>query len=218
MSLVQTSVSRPKPGRRHDAIALAVEASKMLERHGAGDSRLLVADTAGETTGTSVFLTEFENAEAWGEFGDSLAADAELEALMDRLDAEDSPIVMESMSIGTEIPLGRSGGTERGAVVEAYISRIVPGRFDAALELASSVFDFVEAHDGTACRLMQLTSAGTMTDCLVASWEMDTMKALGRLGDAYGTDPDGQRIFATLMGADSPVTPVTSGIYRAVPL
>jgi hypothetical protein len=218
MSLVQTSVSRPKPGRRHDAIALAVEAAKMLERHGAADSRLLVADTAGEATGTYVFLTEFENGEAWGAFGDSLAADAELEALMDRLDGEDSPIVMESMSVGNEIPLGRDGPTDRGAVVEAYISRIVPGRFDAALQLAATVFDFVEAQGGTSCRLMQLTSAGVMTDCMVASWELDSMKALGRLGDAYGTEPDGQRIMATLTGADTPVTPITSGIYRAVPL
>jgi hypothetical protein len=103
-------------------------------------------------------------------------------------------------------------------VVEAYISRCVPGRFEAALELAATVFDFVEAHGGTGCRVMQLTSAGMLTECLVASWELESMVALGRLGDAYGAEPEGQRIFGMLMGADSPITPVTSGIYRAIPL
>jgi hypothetical protein len=218
MSLVQTSISRPKPGRRTDGIALAVEASKLLERHGAPESRLLLADTAGEATGTYVFTTEFENAEAWGKLGDSLASDAELEALMDRIDGPDSPITMEAMSIGTEIPLGREGSSGQGAVVEAYISRCVPGRFEAALELAATVFDFVEAHGGTGCRVMQLTSAGMLTECLVASWELESMVALGRLGDAYGAEPEGQRIFGMLMGADSPITPVSSGIYRAIPL
>lgn len=218
MTLVQTSVSRPKPGRRMDGIALAVEASKLLERHGAADNRLLVADTAGEATGSYVFTTEFANSEAWGKLGDSLAADAELQALMDRIDGEGSPIVMESMSIGNEIPLGRNGSTDRGAVVDAYISRAIPGRFAAALELAVTVFDFVEAHGGTSCRLMQLSSAGTLTDCLVASWELESMTALGRLGDAYSSEPAGQRIVEILTGADSPITPVTSGIYREVPL
>jgi hypothetical protein len=57
-----------------------------------------------------------------------------------------------------------------------------------------------------------------LTDCMVASWELESMQALGRLGDAYGADPEGQRIFATLTGADAPITSVSSGIYRVIPL
>ena len=41
-----------------------------------------------------MFTTEFDNGEAWGEFNDSLNADAELEALMNRVDRDDSPVVM----------------------------------------------------------------------------------------------------------------------------
>jgi hypothetical protein len=218
MSLIQSTVTQAKPGRRHDAIALGLEAAKLLERHGAGDCRLMAADIAGEMVGTHVFTTEFESGDAWGAFNDSLANDAELEALMNRVEGEDSPVVMVSMSTGNEIPLGRSGPAGRGAIVETYISRIVPGRFEAALELASEVFDFVEARGATACRLIQLTNAGLLTDCMVASWELDSMQAVGRLGDAYGNEPDGQQIFATLVSADSPITPVSSGIFRVIPL
>jgi hypothetical protein len=218
MSTIQSTVSRAKPGRLHDAVAMALEAAKLLERHGADDNRLLVADTAGEMTGSHVFTTEFANGEAWGEFNDSLAADAELEALMDRATRTDSPVDLLSMSVGNEIPLERGGPTERGSVVEVYISRTVPGRFEAALELAVAVFDFVEGHEATNCRLMQLTNAGMLTDCMIASWELRSMKDVGRLGDAYGTEPEGQSIFGTLVAADGPITPVSSGIYREVSL
>jgi hypothetical protein len=218
MSLVQTTVTKARPGRRHDAVALGIEAAKLLERHGADDSRLMAAEVAGEQTGMHVFSTEFENAEAWGEFSDSLAADAELEALLGRVEAADSPVDMVSMSIANDIPLGREGPDDRGAVLEAYISRLVPGRFEAALQLAMTVFDFVEAHGGSGCRLMQLSSAGMLTECLVATWELESMKELGRLGDAYGNEPEGIHILELLTGANGPVTPVTSGIYRVIPL
>ena len=218
MTVMQTTVTRAKPGRRHDAVAVALEASKLLERHGADDSRFLVAQCAGEATGSNVFTTEFENGEAWGTFTDSLYADAELEALMDRVDRDDSPVIMEAMSLATEIPLGRDGPTERGAVVEAYISRVLPGRFAGALELATTVFDFVERHGATNCRLSQLNSAGSLTECLVASWELESMRALGALGDAYGGEPDGQRIMEMLTGTDGPIVAVSSGIYAEIPL
>jgi hypothetical protein len=218
MTVMQSTVTRPKPGRRHDAIAVAIEASKLLERHGADNSRLLVAQMAGEATGSHVFTTEFENGEAWGEFTDSLYADAELDALLDRVQREDSPVVMEAMSIGNEIPLGRDGPDTRGALVEAYISRPVPGRFPGALELATVVFDFVEQHGATNCRLIQLNSAGSMTECLVASWELASMKGLGRLGDAFGLEAEGQRIMEMLTGTNGPIVTVSSGIYSEVPL
>ena len=218
MSVMQTTVTRAKPGRRHDAIAVALEAAELLERHGADDNRYLVAQIAGEATGTNVFTTEFDNGEAWGEFMDSLNADAELDALMARLDREDSPVVLETMSIGSTIELGRDGPSDRGSLIEAYISKVNPGRFAAAVELGSTVFDFVEQNGATNCRLIQLSSAGSMTDCLVASWELDSMKSMGRLGDAYATSPEGQRILETLTAADGPVVPVMSGVYTEIPL
>jgi hypothetical protein len=218
MTVTQSIITRPKPGRRHDAVALAVEASKLLERHGADDCRLLDASVAGEMSGCHVFTTEFENGASWGEFTDSLFADAELQALLDRVERDDSPIVTVAMSIATEIPLGRNASTRRGSAVEAYISRVLPGRFEGAVGLANIVFDFVEAQGGSNCRLSQMSSAGSMTDCLVASWELENMRAVGRLGDAYASEPEGQRIMEMLTGTDGPITPVASGIYADIPL
>ena len=43
---------------------------------------------------------------------------------MNRVDRDDSPVVMEAMSVGTTIDLGRNGSTDRGAYIEAYISRV----------------------------------------------------------------------------------------------
>jgi hypothetical protein len=218
MTVMQSTITRPKPGRRHDAIAVALEAAKLLERHGANDSRLLGAQVAGEASGSHVFTTEFENGMAWGEFMDSLNADAELDALLARVEADDSPVELQAMSMGTVIPLGREGPTDRGAVVEAYISRAVPGRFEGALELATVVFDFVESRGGTNCRLIQLNSAGSLTEALVASWELASMKAVGGLGDAFGTEPEGQRIMEMLTGTNGPIVTVASGIYTEIPL
>ena len=197
---------------------MAVEAAKLLERHGAANNRLLLGQPAGEATGSHVFTTEFDTGEAWGVFTDSLYQDQELQTLLDRVYGEDSPVIMEGMSIGNEIPLGRSGPSNRQPVVEVYISRVVPGRFAASLELAGAVFDFAEANGATACQLIQLTSAGMLTDCMVASWEFANMTALGKLGDAFGTDPAGQRVAETVHGADSPIVPVSSGIYVEIPL
>lgn len=217
MTVIESSISRALPGRRQDAIALGVEGAKLLERHGAS-VRMFTGQPAGEASGLFVFTAEYENLEAWGESTDSLASDAEVTALLDRLYGADSPIVMESMSIGSEIPLGRTGRAGEGSVVEAYVSRANPGRFDACLELASTVFDFVESKGATGCRLVQLTAAGMLTDCLVVSWEFDSMAALGRMGDAFGLDPEGQQIMQTLTGVASPVTTVSSGIYTQIPI
>ena len=91
MSVVQTSVSRVNPGRSQDVPALALEAAKLFERHGSGESRLLVAGLAGEATGTYVFTTEFANGEAWGAWSDGLNADPETQALLDRVNSDDEP-------------------------------------------------------------------------------------------------------------------------------
>ena len=218
MTVIQTTITRAKPGGRHDAIAIAAEAAKLLERHGAANNRLLLAQPAGEATGAHVFTTEFESGEAWGAFTDSVFQDTELEKLLDRVYGENSPVVMESMSIGTEIPLGRSGPSDRQPVVEAYVSRPLPGRFAAALELANAALDFVEGNGATACRLMQLSNAGMLTDCLVVSWEFENVKALGKMGDAYGADPAGQKLMEMVTGPSSPITPVSSGVYVEIPL
>ena len=218
MSVLNVTVSRAKPGKRDDAIALAAEAKKLLERHGAQNCRLLVASTAGEATGTYVFTTEFQNHQALGVFGDATAGDAELDALLNRISAEKSPIVIESQSLASEIPLDRKTKTGHGVYVESYISRPLPGRFEAALDLARQVFDFVEAHGAVNARLHQLAMAGSLSEATVASWEFQTLTAQGAATDAFATDPAGQAMMQAMLRPDWPVTTLASGTYVEVPI
>lgn len=218
MTVVQSTVSRARPGRRQDVIALALEASKLFERHGSGENRLLTAGLAGEATGTYVFTTEFANAEAWGAFSDALNQDPETEALLDRVYAEGSPIIIDNMSLGVEIPLGRPASAARGHVIEAHVSRPLPGRFDAALELAAMAFDFLEARGAVGCRLIQLNDAGQLSECLVASWEFESMRAAGAIADAYFTDPAAEPIMQLLTGSATPITTISSGMYSEIPI
>ena len=44
------------------------------------------------------------------------------------------------------------------------------------------------------------------------------MRALGALGDAYASEPEGQRIMEMLTGTDGPIVAVSSGIYAEIPL
>ena len=168
MTIVHSTVTRTKPGRLQDAIAGAVEAKKLFERIGAPDSRLLMAQIAGEQSGSGVFVTEFASGEEWGAFNDALYADTELQAFAERFDGDGSPVMMESTSVGSVVDLGRAGSTATGAVVQSYISRPTPGGSAAMLALANATFDFVEANGATNCRMMTLDSSGAMSGCVVA--------------------------------------------------
>jgi hypothetical protein len=195
-------------------MAIALEGMKLFERHGARHPRLLAAATAGELSSTHVLSNEFDNAEQYGRFVDELFRDAEMDSFLARINGKDSPLDVESRNLATDIPLDRSGPTTHGSVVEQYVSRLVPGRFERCREVTARAFDFLEHHGATNCRLLQLGQAGGLTDALVASFEFEEMRTRGAAADAIWTDPAGQLIWAVLVGSDSPVTTVSSGIYR----
>ena len=218
MTVISTTVTRVKPGRREEAVAGAAEAKKVFEPHGAKDCRLFFAGTAGETSGTYALAMEFDNGEAWGAFVDEIRGTKELEAFRDRLDRQDRPTEMVSRSLGTEIPLDRSANRRHGPVVQAYVSRVLPGRLEAVLDLSHKAFDFVEGHGATNARLIRLVSAGAMTDALVATWEFETMRAMGAANDAFQSDPKGQSVMEIITGPDCPITPISSGTYAEVPI
>jgi hypothetical protein len=214
MATSLTTVVRPKPGRLDDSLGLIVEVSKLLERHGSPDNRALVGGIAGEETGNIAFTSEFETGEQLGATVDALVADSEYSAWLGRASAEGAPAIMLSRSVAIEIPLGRSGPTGRGSVVEVYLSRMIPGRLDATIELSNAAFDFLEANGATNCRLMQLQNAGSLSEALVSTWEFESMRAYGRAGDAMMTDPKGQTVMDILTSATNPISIVTSAVYR----
>jgi hypothetical protein len=195
---------------------MGVQAAKLLGRIGADNCRLLVAEAAGEGAGTQVFTIEFDSNEAYGIFSDKAAVDPQLEALGDRLTAEDSPAIVLFQGLVTEIPVG--GRTGRGRVVQSYVSRPQPGKLDAAIELTRNAFKFLEKRGAVSTRLLQQTVAGSQSDTLVATWEFESMQALGKVGDAFMTDPEGIALGQSVTRADSPVSVVNAAIYRDVPL
>jgi hypothetical protein len=216
MSVLSVTVTRPKPGRTRDSIALGVQAAKLLGRVGGGECRLIVAEAAGEAAGTQIFTIEFDTNEAYGVFSDKASVDPQIEALTDRLYAEDSPAVIEFQGIVTEIPVGGRSG--RGRVIQSYVSRPKPGQLEAAIELSRRAFSFLEKHGAVSTRLFQQTIAGSQSESLVASWEFESMQALGKAGDAFLNDPDGIALARSVAQADTPVIVLNAAIYREVPL
>jgi hypothetical protein len=214
MSMSLTSVVRSKAGRVDDALGMLVEVSKLLERHGSTDNRVVIAGIAGEETGAIALTSEFQTGEQLGATIDKLLADSEYISWLGRASGETAPAQLVSRSVGVEIPLGRSGSTARGTVVEAYVSRMIPGRLDGVMELTTTAFDFLEANGATNCRLLQLQNAGSLSEALVATWEFENLRAYGRAGDAMMTDPKGQALTESLTSATNPITIISSGVYR----
>jgi hypothetical protein len=180
--------------------------------------RLLEALTAGEQQGMFVLTNEFPTSEDYGAFVDELYRDAEMQSYMNRLNGADSPLVIESRSLAAEISLEHTRKPTHGSVIEVYIARPLPGRFDACCDLACRAFMFLDGHGATNCRLTQLRSAGARTGSLVATWEFENMRIRGMADDLWWTDTEARAVMEELAGTAAPMTPVSSGIYRDVHL
>jgi hypothetical protein len=218
MTVVNSVTGRVLPGRYEDFLSQGLEVSKLFERHGARDIRLLEAVAAGEASNSWAFSAEFDDAEAYGSFSDELASDVEMQSIVARVRAADSPVVIEQQSLLAEIPLDRKGKARRGNVVEVHTSRVTPGRFEQALETAKTALNFVERHGGRHGRLFQLGYAGVGSGLLLLSWEFENMRAQGKASGAWQTDPKGQALGSLMYSADSPTTLVFSGLFMRIPL
>jgi len=219
MAIIQQSIiSRVQPGRFDDFLAMNGEVVKLHERLGVPGARVFHAGAAGESAGTVIFATEHPSMEAYGEFVDAVGTDEEMQALLARLRAKDSPIVIEQHTLATEIPLGRTPNPIRGTVVEVHASRAVPGRLEDVMAMGRRVCDFVEANGATNARSFQLSHAGLGTDTLLTSWEFPSLRAWGKAADAWTTDAEGQSIAMESSGAGSPVAHVFSAVYSEIPV
>src|SRR5205823_3009713 len=78
MTVVSAYVGRLKPGQLDRAVELGSLAKKVLERHGARDTRMLGVALGAESYGSTVFSTEHESNQAFGVFYDKIMADDEL--------------------------------------------------------------------------------------------------------------------------------------------
>lgn len=218
MAVIQSSISRVKPGRFEDVLSMTLELSKVNERLGVTSGRLMTATLAGESSGLSVYSAEFDDIEAYAEYGEAAGQDQEMQALYARATSADSPVVIEQQSLANEIPLGRTPRPGRGSVVEIHVSRPTPGRLETALAMARRVCDFVEANGATNARVFQLGYAGAGSGLTMSSWEFESVRAWGRFSRAWQDDPEGQAIAASVTDANPATTLVFSGLYNEVPL
>jgi len=219
MTVLNSVIGTIKPGRYDDFLSQGLEVSKLVERHGARNVRLLTAGAAGEQQGRWVFNTEHEGLEEYGAFIDELMRDGEMLALMTRLQSEANPVLIEQQTVAVEVPIGRKTKAKKPApIVETHLTRVTPGRLDRAIADAKRACDFVEKHGARNARLCQLLYAGSFSGTYMITWEFENMQALGRAAAAWTSDPKGQELAATLTATDAPTTIVFSGIYNEVPL
>lgn len=218
MAVTSNVVGRTKPGRYEDFLSQGLEVSKLYERLGAGLSRLFSAGAAGEAFGTWTFTTEFDSMEHYGTFSDALAADAEWQSFLLRLQQPDSPVDIEQVSLCVEIPTGRPQTVGRGPVLVSNVSRPNPGGLEKAVELATRACAFVERHGAVSARLFNLVSSGAGAGMMLSTWEFASMRALGKAYDAWSSDPEGQAIATEAAGRDAPLTVVWDGMYNQIPI
>ncbi len=195
---------------------MAGEAAKLVGSHGAR-VRFFLASAAGEEVNSTLFAMEFDSPEALGQTFDDLADDAELQALMTRLNGPKSPSAVTSQSMGYEVPTGRTPKPGQGPVLEVHSMRIVPGRMAEVISQAAEICEFVESNGAVNARLVQLSYAGMASGIAALTWEVDNMVANARLGSAWFSDA-GMALQAKSMTADPPSVPVASALWNEVPL
>lgn len=218
MTVLSSVTGRVQPGRYEEFLSQGLEVSKLYERHGAQNVRLMQAVSAGEASNTWSFSAEFENGEAWGTFIEEISADLEMQHVLARLRSPDSPSVIEQQTLATEVPLDRKKKMGHGDVVEIHVSRVTPGRLEQAMKTVTAACTFAERHGARNARLFQLGYAGTGSGLFMVSWEFATLRAMGKAGDAWSTDPKAQAIAATIFDAQPSSTLVYSGLYMTIPV
>jgi len=215
MTVVNVYMAQPKPGRLEEALELNRASKKVLERHGAKNPRILVGAVSSAAYGTIVNSCELDDLEAWGAFYDDVMADDELLAMMAQVQGADTPYATQSISVVTEIPMGRARG-DNGPVVAAFMSAPMPGRFQDAIALGLQFFDVLEGQGARNCRGFQQTANGVLPDVLIAVAEFDNMRAYGRAMNTVMSDPAGQSIVEAVQGADSPIKSISNDIYTEI--
>ena len=209
---------RPRPGRYDDAIGLITEGVKLAERHGARDTRLTQAATAGSSTGLLVLSCEFENLSAYGAYVDDTMNDVEEQSFAHRIREAEAPFVYESTAVLNEIDLGREDARRgRGRVLDVRFGRTLPGLWDDTLDIARQAFDLCDRNGSVGCRLFELDHAGEHSGWLCAVMEYNSMTEFGRAGDAWLADETGGSL-AQRMRNNSPFEPLSSGLFTEVTL
>jgi hypothetical protein len=217
MAVVLSYNSQIKPGRRLDAIALASEGAKLVERHGGSQSRLLLTEVAGEQISSGSFVIQFDTLAAYAAFADEAATDTEMQALGDRAAGPESPVIPRAQILAADLP-GSEASSARGSVAEVYIVRVNPGGLEAYLQSTQQWANLVQGHGALATRAMRIAYGGSQTNLCVSVAEYASHQAWAQATEAFVNSAEGQQLAAAIGTDKLPAQIVSIGLYVEVPL
>lgn len=103
--VLQTFLSRVRPGRRDDAVRAATTAFDLCDRFGATRGRLFELGAAGEMTGMHIAVIEHDDMGAHGRVADAMTTDQEARKALESIRGEKAPVDVISSGVYTEIPV-----------------------------------------------------------------------------------------------------------------
>jgi hypothetical protein len=103
--VLQTFLSRVRPGRRDDAVRAATSAFDLCERFGATRCRLFELGAAGEMTGTHIAVIEHDDMSGHGRVADAMTTDPDARKMLEAMRGEKAPVDVISSGVYAEIPV-----------------------------------------------------------------------------------------------------------------
>jgi hypothetical protein len=103
--VLQTFLSRVRPGRRDDAVRAATTAFDLCERFGATRCRLFELGAAGEMTGAHIAVIEHDDMSGHGRVADAMMIDQEARTVLEAVRGEMAPVDVISSGVYVEISI-----------------------------------------------------------------------------------------------------------------
>jgi hypothetical protein len=208
---------RIKPARFEDWRALNREGDKIVQRLGGHNIRALTPMAAGPESSVQYSTIDFVDGEHLGMFLDAAGRDLESQTFLDRLAGHnDSPTEMLYSATITEIDLGAPKA--HGTVMDVWVSKLRPGRFDDAMGFVNETVPRVVDSGAVGVHLYTVDAAGTESGRSVWTAEYENFEAYGRSIDRVAGDKDLREMSLRVQSGDTPFEIVQHSLMREIPL
>jgi hypothetical protein len=218
MTVLNVFIGQIKPGRFDEVVDTARSSAKIVERHGAKSARLVTVAFGAEAYGSVAFAMEYESPEAFGQAYDELMADEEIVRLMSDMRGANTPYLSQQNVTANEVPLASGASEARGNVASVSVSRVVPGKQQAAIDMTIAAREFLLSHGAVNCRLWSYEAAGSLTGAHALVIEYESMGARGKALGSLEREDKGRKILESLSSANSPLTQLSRDVYMEIPL
>jgi len=208
---------RIKPARFEDWRALSREGDKVLQRLGGHNLRSFAPTAAGPESTVCYATIDFVDGAHLGMFLDAAARDLEAQTFNERMTGHtDSPIDLLYVSTISEIPLDHPKA--QGPVLDVWISKVRPGRFDDSLAFVNETAPLAVENGAVGVHLYSVDAAGSEVGRTAWTAEYESFEALGRSQDMVAAKPEIREIMQRLSAPDAPFEIVQHSIMGEVPL